>query len=429
MKENFIKSTLILAIGGFITKILGMFIKIIMARIINPEVLGIYMLILPTFILFINLAQFGMPLALAKLISEGKNNNKNLIFSAISILIFINIIIIIFILLSTKFISFKLLHNKNTYYAIKSMAFVIPFTTISSICRSYFFGKNKVFPHVMSNIVENIVRILLIVVLTPLIIPYGIKFIVAFLVLYNIISEIFSTIILIFFIPKKAIIKKNDLKPKKYYINSILKIGIPNTITKLIGSIGYFFEPIILSNLLLYNNCNIDYITREYGILNGYVIPLILLPSFFTMAISQALLPNLSHEYSNNNIRKIKKRINQAISISLIIGFISTIILITKPKLLLNFLYNTNSGINYIKFLAPICIFQYIESILSTSLDSFGKSKDNLYASILSTGVRTISLIIFSFLNFKIWSLVFSISLNIIITTFYLIKKVKQYLT
>ena len=44
--------------------------------------------------------------------------------------------------------------------------------------------------------------------------------------------------------------------------------------------------------LIAYNN---NFITTEYGIINGYVYALLLLPSFFTMAISNALLPSLFH--------------------------------------------------------------------------------------------------------------------------------------
>ena len=53
MKNKFIKSTVILLIGGFITKILGMVIKIVMSRMIGTEGLGLYMMILPTFSLAI----------------------------------------------------------------------------------------------------------------------------------------------------------------------------------------------------------------------------------------------------------------------------------------------------------------------------------------------------------------------------------------
>ena len=56
-----------------------------MTRLLGTEGIGIYMLIMPTFTLFIALAQFGMPIDISKLFSEDKRNNKNLVFSSIPI--------------------------------------------------------------------------------------------------------------------------------------------------------------------------------------------------------------------------------------------------------------------------------------------------------------------------------------------------------
>ena len=52
-KSKFIRSSIILIIGGLITKILGMIIKIIMTRLIGTEGIGIYMMVSPTYMLLI----------------------------------------------------------------------------------------------------------------------------------------------------------------------------------------------------------------------------------------------------------------------------------------------------------------------------------------------------------------------------------------
>ena len=386
------------------------------------------MLIFPTFMLLINLSNFSIPLALSKLIGENKRNNKKLFISILPITVIINIILIILVILLSTYIGNNLLHNKDTIISIKAMALVLPFTSISSICRSYFFGKQKMLPHVTSNIIEDIVRLLIIIIYLPKILPLGIKYTTLFLILINIISEFISTIILILFLPKKINIQKNDLIPKKSYIKDTLNICIPNTTSKLIGSIGFFLEPIILTSLLI-KNYSINYITTEYGIITGYVMPLILLPSFITLAISQALLPVISKDYVNNNINSIKRKINISIILSLLIAIPITIILELYPDVLLKTIYHTNKGINYIRILTPFCLLSYIETPLSVVLDSINKSKINLYSMLISTITRSSSLILLSYLNIGIYSLIISIIINIIITTFYQIKKVRQCLT
>lgn len=428
-KEKFITSTVILMIGGMLTKVLGMIIKIMMSRLMGTEGIGLYMLILPTFSLFIGLAQFGFPIAISKLVAEDKKNNKNLIFSLIPVSLFVNIIIIIFIVFFSPFLSNTLLHEPRSYYALLSIAIVLPLTSLSGILRSYFFGRQQMLPHVVSNVTEDIIRLILVIVGIPIFLKYGLEFAVAFVVLTNIVSELTSILVLFFFLPKRFKITKQDLKFNVPYIKETLGISVPSTTGRLIGSIGYFLEPIILTSVLLYTGYSNQFIVREYGVLSGYVMPLLLLPSFFTMAISQALLPIVSKAYSNRQITYTKQKIKQAIFFCLLIGIPVTFFFILFPKFPLQFVYHTNEGISYLRVLAPICLFQYIQAPLSSSLDAMGKSKINMKITFIGMLFRTTLLFLCSFLKIGLWSLVIATSVNVLFTTFDSIRHVKKLLS
>ena len=426
MKEKFILSTIILLIGGFITKILGMIIKIVMTRLIGVQGIGLYMLILPTFSLFISIASFGFPIAVSKLVSEGDKNNTKIISSVTLFSLFINVILMIIILLFGKFLAFNLLGDGRCYFAIISISFVIPFTSISSILRSYFFGKERMFPHVISNIIEDIVRLILILVGVKYFMNIGISYALCYIILINIISEVVSILVLFFFLPKNFILRKEDIKPSRLYLRDSLSISIPSTISRLVASLGYFLEPIILTYTLKKVGYSSQFIINEYGVLSGYVIPILLLPSFFTMAISQALLPIISKSTSKNNNKYAYKRVLDAIKISLLIGFPITILFLIKPLFFLNVIYNTSQGVNYMMVLAPVCLLQYIQSPLASSLDAMGKSGDNLKTTIIGTIIRTSTLFLFSLLSIGIWGLIISTSINIVFTTVYNFIQVKR---
>ena len=425
-KSKFVKSTLILIVGGFITKILGMVIKIIMTRLVGTEGIGIYMILSPTFMLLIALAQLGLPIAISKLVSEDKRNNKVLVASAFPITIVVNVLIIIFLFIFGKTLANNLLHEPRVYLGILSIGFVLPFISISSIIRGYFFGKQKMFPHVISNISEDIVRLIVLIVGIPIFLKYGIEVTIMFIVLSNIASELTSIIIFFFFLPKKFKIRKEDIKPNKDNLREILSISLPTTSSRIIGSIGYFLEPIILSFTLLLVGYSNDFIVNEYGVINGYVMPLVLIPSFFTMAISQALIPTLSYSYSNKQYDYSKKKIKQAILFSIIIGIPSTIILVLFPSLLLKIVYNTTSGVNYIKVIAPICLFHYIQAPLSSSLQAIGKVKQAMYGTLIAMFLRTLALFVFSLFKIGMWSLIIATSINILFVTFYDMYNVKK---
>lgn len=428
MKKNkFIKSVIILVIGGFITKLLGMIIKIVLTRTIGTTGIGIYMLIMPTYMLLVSISQLGFPIAISKLVAENKFNNKSLVLGIIPISLLINLIIFIFLILFAKFISINLLHDNRTYYGIIAIGFVLPFISISSIMRGYFFGKERMLPHIFSNIMEDVIRLLVIIFFLPIVIPKGIEYTIFFLILSSILSELSSIIIFIICAPKQLDFKKNII-PKKNNIKNILNISLPATGSKLIGNIGYFLEPIILTFVLIKIGYNSDFIINEYGIINGYVMPLILLPSFFTMAISQALIPVISKSYSNKNIHYTQTKIKQAIKLSLLIGIPATLIFTFIPNIPLKLIYNTNVGISYIKVLAPICILHYIQSPITSSLQAIGKANVAMKGTLYGMIIRTSILFIFSYLKIGLWGLIIAISSNIIFVTLYQIIKLNKIL-
>lgn len=404
---------------------MGMVIKIIMSRYLGSEGIGIYYLLSPTMMLLITISTLSFPVAISKLVAENRTNNKNLFFSLIPISLIISIVLIIILLLSGNFISNKLLHDSRTYYGLISIGFILPFISITSLIRGYFFGKEKMFPHVLSNFLEDVVRIIILIIGIPIFLVKGLEYAVAFLVISNIFSEVTSIIVLFIFLPKHFRLKKEDIKPQKKNIKEVLDISIPTTEARLIGSIGYFFEPIILSSILLYTGFSNNFVATEYGIISGFVLPLLLLPSFFTMAISQALIPVIARSYSRNDRKFCKYKLKQAIICSLMIGIPATIFFEINPSFLLNLIYNTNEGIMYIRILAPICLLQYIQAPLSSCLQSMGKAKIAMKGTLIGTILRISVLAIGTYL-FNIWGLIIATSISVIFVTSYQLINVKK---
>lgn len=423
MKNIFIKSTIILIIGGFFTKLLGLFTKIVLTRMIGTTGIGLYSMLLPTFLLLNNIAQFSLPSALNVLISSKKYNNKNIIFSSILISFFIEIIIFIILFLFHDIISVKLLHESTLSLGVLSIAFVLPFITISNALRSYFFAKLKVGAHAITNIIEDLIKLILIIIGIPYFIKFGYEIVIAYIILCNIACELSSTLIFLILIPRFKFNKK-ELMPNRKSIKALLNIAIPTTASRLIGSIGFFLEPIIITYVLLKVGYTNEYIVSEYGIINGYVMQLVLLPSFFTSAISQILIPIISKNIKNKEY--VKNKMKQAIMVSLLIGIPCTIIFTTFPKIFLNIFFNTNKGINYIKVIAPICILHYIQAPLSSFIQASNNSKIIMKSSLYSTIIRTTFLFIFSYLKIGLWSLIVATSINIIFVTLYQLYNVKN---
>lgn len=426
MKNTLVKSTIILLIGGTITKILSMLIKIVLSRILGTEGVGTYMMLMPTFTSLISLASLGLPSAISKLVAEDTRNNKNLVFSIIPVTMIFDVIIILVVTLLSDFIATNLLHNPAYKYPIIAMGLVLPFIDLSSVLRGYFFGKQKMVPHAISNVIEDAVRLVITILFLPYFLKKGIMVAVTYIILTNIVSELTSILVLFFFLPKNFNISKKDFKMDFKNVHDVLSIGIPSTGSRLIGTIGYFLEPIIITGCLLNLGYSNSYIVSEYGIINGYVMPILLLPSFFTYNLSAALLPIISKSYIKHDYKYAYKKVKQAIFYSLLIGIPFTILIIIFPHIPLNILYHTNEGINYMRILGIIFLLHYIQSPLTSTLQAIDKAKDAFYGTLVGTILRISSLFILSHFHIGLYSLVIATSVNILYVTIHHIIVVRK---
>src|SRR5690625_4916306 len=69
-RQSFLHGTVILIIGGMITRLLGFVNRIIVARLIGEEGVVLYMMALPSLFLITTLTQIGLPIAIAKRVAE-----------------------------------------------------------------------------------------------------------------------------------------------------------------------------------------------------------------------------------------------------------------------------------------------------------------------------------------------------------------------
>ena len=413
-------------IGGLITKLLGFGIRIIYTRMVGSDAINLYSLVMPTYSLLLTIATLSLPVVISKLISEHKTKSIKILSNATIITLVLNFIVIITIYFTKDFIATTLLNDSRCSTLLMAMALTFPFVSLSSILKGYFYGKQKMAPHTISNIIEQLVRLALIFLVIPKLINMGIVYSVMGLILISIASELASIITFLVFLPKKFKITKEDLKPDMKTSKEILSISIPTVSGRLIGNIGFFFEPILLTNILLFAGYSMDFILNEYGAYNAYTISLLSMPSFFIAAISSSLLPEISKFYYKENLVMVKRRLKQAVILSFIVGsiFSSFIYLFREP--LLSTLYNTTKGSEYIEILAPFFVLFYLEGPLQSVLQAIGKAKTTMFITMVAVITKLVTMSILSLCHIGMYSLVIAEIIDIFIIVILCVKSIRK---
>ena len=394
---------------------LGMLGKIIYTRIAGVNVVGLYTMITPTFMLIISICQFSFPISISKISAEEKYDNKSLLKSAYFVGSIISIILIVILILTSNLIALSL-HNKLLAPAILSISAIIPFVMISSVQRGFLHGKEDMLPASITNVTEEIIKIILILFLLPIAISKGDITSVIFLILFNVITESSNILFMQKVISKKYISNKKG-KVNKKIIKEILSISIPTTSVRLIASIGFFLEPIILTNTLLSSGYSPNYITMEYGIINSYIVPLLSIPSFFSISIASALLPNITKAYANKKYDEFNRKLLKLMFLSMLVGAVCLTIILIFPNEILKLVYNVNFGINYIYLIGPFFLILYMQPTLSVALQAMDKTNKLFLTSTISVIIKYSALYVLGKIGFGMNALIFAMIAGIVTTT------------
>ena len=192
-KKLTISPIITIIILASITKIVSMASRIILNRELGLEAVSIFSLINPLFVFAITLATFSLPTVLSTLVAKHPNNAKKIFLSSLLIAITLNTIFVVMILLFSRLIAQNLLHNLDTIYCIKLLAIVVPLTTISSIIKGYYMGKNEIILTSESSLIEELARFISAILLINFFNNFNSNIKATFFVLVMIIGEIIQT--------------------------------------------------------------------------------------------------------------------------------------------------------------------------------------------------------------------------------------------
>lgn len=380
-----------------IGKILSVIAKIIIGRTISKQAMALYSLVLPTFTLLITISQLGISQTISKLIAKKTYNRFKIMQVAFLLSLIIDLIVGVLYIFLVPIIANSLLKNKDTMLTLYSLVFILPLISTSSLLKGYYIGIDEVEKSSICQISEELTRILFIVIVFKIYNFQNIS-IITFLVMFSsLVGEVASIIHLLICLRKKykyLPYLKCDNENNKQIRNNILKLSLMSTSTRLIGSLVYFIEPILYTNILLSLNVAKEKVFIDYGIVNGYVFPLLLLPTFFSTIFANYLLPKLSKYIEECNYKMAKKLFIYFTLFAFIIGLVFTSIIFFFPDEITNALYGKNEGLIFIKRYAFPLSIVFIQPIIHCASISFNKEKELVIESLICNIIRIILFLI-----------------------------------
>jgi stage V sporulation protein B len=401
-KQSFITGMLILLVAGLLNRILGFVPRIMLPRLIGAEGVGLYQLGWPFLSVILTIVIGGIPLAVSKLVaqSEAEHNERrtrtvlkvSLTLSLTLALLFTGVC-----LLASSWITSNLLTDSRVYYTFISMSPIIVIVAVSAVFRGYFQGKHNMIPSATSQIAETIVRIIIMLICAYMLLPYGIEYAAAGAMIGVVAGEIAGVLVLYLHyrhhtkkqLPQVSSTIGNSPKLGRLHIlRSLLRITVPVTGSRLVGASSYLFELILITQSLAAAGVVTAIATAQYGALQGMVIPILLLPSALTGALSTSLIPSLSEAAARKDYDTVRIRMHQSMRLALLAGAPFAVILFVLADPLTTLLYKHSEVGSMLAMMAPVALLIYIQGPLQAALQALDRPGVALINTLIGAGVK-----------------------------------------
>lgn len=417
MKKTIIKSTFYLILVSVIAKILSFGVRILLARALSADAMNLYSLAAPTMVFLITIAQMGIPTALSKVIAQ-KDSAKQPLKTCILLSVINNIIVTLCYLLMIPYLAHSILKQDELKPILYAIIPLIPMVTCSGILKGYLFGKQQHHSATACQLFEEGTRILYLL-LTFWLHPDMDMTAMAKVAMYSVtVGEIGSCLFMLCVIAKKSRAKLTfsslftDLHRASF--DEVLTISIPMTGSRLIGSLTYFLEPIIM--VMGLQTLAAQQMVSAYGQLNGYVLPILTMPSFITVTLSNFLLPSFTYHYTRGNHKTAGKLFTLIIATCFFIGLSCSFICFQFHTELMQLFYHSDRGAALLKALAWPFAFYALQPPLASMMHALSHSRRTMIDTLLGSLTR-LACVAFLTKTFAQYSLAFGLTASMMLTT------------
>jgi stage V sporulation protein B len=397
IKNTALKGAVILTGVSLFSQILAFIYRVWLARLIEPEAIGLFQLVLPVYAIVMSLCVSGFTVGVSRLTASysalGRDRAvRQAVNTARGAYIVLVLGVSLLVIPFSDGISAHLLGDARTRLGLLLMLPCILLTGWENVHKNYFFGRKNVIPPSIAEVMEQTVRVGSVLGLLWFFRPVYEETQVGLIVLGMVISEVVSAGALTFFyrrdVKRRESAAHGRTEPNMTGI--MVKIAVPialaNFLTNLIGSLN----AIIIPGRLIVSGVDSSEALSSFGIAFGMTMPLLALPLVFSGSIGTVTLPRLAESAAIGDRPAIRRRIKTALLAAAIPISLSAAVLIPYGAPIARTLFKNASAGQYMVPLAVATVLVCFETLLGTFLNALGRQKDTAANFICAGAVQLI---------------------------------------
>jgi len=187
-------------------------------------------------------------------------------------------------------------------------------------------------------------------------------------------------------VPKEELLKPQE--PFRTMLGKILEIAGPVTLSRIVGSVTFALEPILVTRCLVATGVGAAMATTLYGQYSGMAVALLVLPTVVTYSLSTTLVPAISEAVAAEDHKMVQRRLYQAFRLTALIGFPTSVILTLFATELSNAVFKDPGVGPILAIMAPCGFLLYLQGPLSGILQGLNRAGEAMFNSIVGSVVK-----------------------------------------
>lgn len=395
-KKKLLQGTLILTCSGLITRLIGFFYRIFLSHSIGAQGMGLYQLVVPVQTLIMAVTTGGIQTAISRLsassIALGEEKRARDYFSLGTILAFVlSSLAALALFFHSDAFALHILKEPRTSGMIRLLSLSFPLSTLHICINGYYFAMKKTGVPSGIQLLEQAARVGVTYLLYLIFLAEGREITPIIAVGGALASEGAAVLgAFLFLAAHFHNVRYSPMQirhPAQGFLD-IFRLSLPLTLNRVLLTLLHSIEVVLIPQRLMLHGLNQADALSVYGIFTGMALPLVLFPSTITNSVSVMLLPSVAELQALGKKRQIRRAASRISFCCLALGFGCGIFFFLFGHPLGIILFKSPTAGTYIRTMAFICPFLYLNSTLASTLHGLGETGICLLHNVISVCIR-----------------------------------------
>ncbi|MBQ7886801.1 MAG: oligosaccharide flippase family protein [Clostridia bacterium] len=422
--RTLVYQTMFLSASHFFVRVIGFIMRIWLSRELGAMTMGLVELASSAQMLLITPIVSGLPAAMSRMCAKTDSAQQVRVLRSgvlLSLVVSVPLMALAFLLRVPLSLW---LGDIRTLPALLVYLPCMPVLGVSCALNGYYYGAGKPVPPALSEMLEQIVRLLLTIRLVSALRGWPVMLRAAIPGAATLAGETIA-LVLMLLIAARALFFSPARGSRRAAMRELIALALPLTGMKLVSSFMRTVQSVLIPARLQVSGLAASEALSRLGMMNGMMMPVLLLPSFVTCSLGMVAAPELTRRQAQG--RSPRRLVLRVLSATLCIGLAAMAAVFLLAPVFSGVLYRQAELLPLLHRCCALIPVMALCQVISSLMNGLGLQSTSLRISI---GANLLSTVLMYLLaakpNLQLWGVIIAMAAAQILTLFLSLRALLQ---